>query len=105
MKTVVILTLAFVACFMLQPVGSVVSLRYFAWSNSGSISFYNYFLLDEIFVIYGIIKVDEIITSCCSYQLVSEMYNKVSSLFNEKRGFPNVLRDQDSLYLKAEILY
>ena len=30
MKTVVILTLACVACFMLQPVGSVVSLRYFA---------------------------------------------------------------------------
>ena len=53
MKTVVILTLAFVACFMLQPVGSVVSLSSFTWGNSGSIIFYKYFLLDEIFVIYG----------------------------------------------------
>ena len=35
---------------------------------------------------------------------MSEMYNKVSFLFNEKRGFPNVLRDRDLLFLKAEIL-
>ena len=36
---------------------------------------------------------------------MSEMYNKVSFLFNEKRGFPKVLRDRDLLYSKAEILY
>ena len=38
-------------------------------------------------------------------KIVSEMYNKVSFLFNEKRGFPKVLRDRDLLYSKAEILY
>lgn len=102
-------------------VGSVVARSSFTCSKSVSVSLYNYVLLDEIFMVCGIINVNlsqlpaaannnyRIYVYCWllakEEKIVNEMYNKASFLFSVKRGFPIGLRDGNLPCLKAGIRY
>ena len=80
-----------------------------------SLFFFTFILFFQCIPLLFIVNLTYIIKSTMIYVAGKGKHNKLCRdqffqfpndfLFNKKRGFPKVLRDLDSLYLKAEILY